>query len=293
MAVIAIISLLISVLVPTIHSAKQRAHLAVCQTNLKSLSAGLWLYAADHESLFPPFAFSSAAEADLLLSGHWGGSQNPNDPDLFGRMADEMAHVNLNALAYGQYITAKGLVCPGSAAALQNGEASFFPHTDQFSTYCLRFPHSEDLFRDAPLLRASAVGGSDVLGIYRYAASGYGKYFMNSSTHGQMYQTVPFVHSERTYRTAQEVYDPGRCALLADAFWLPACPAPAGPDSKPVIRRRCHENKYNVLFGHGGVMTVTDDGTIEANAATPDNPVGQAPYYEQAETLWAFFDAQN
>jgi prepilin-type N-terminal cleavage/methylation domain-containing protein len=293
MAVIAIISLLLSVLIPAVYSAKQQAKLAVCQAGLKSLSAGLWLYTADHQSLFPPFAFSSAGESDLLLSGHWGGSRNPNDPDLFGRMPNELAHVNLDALAYKQYVAGKGLVCPGAAAALQNHEASYFPYTDQFSTYCLRFPHSEDLFRDAPALRGS--GGADVLAVYRMFPSGHRYFIPCSSGLGRNYQTVPFISIERTYRTDHEVYNPARGALLADAFWMQdsAADSPT-PDARPVLRQRCHEKKYNVLLGHGGVATVTDDSTIESNAVAPgESPRGQSPYYEQAETLWAFFDSHN
>jgi hypothetical protein len=106
---------------------------------------------------------------------------------------------------------------------------------------------------------------------------------------------VPHVHSERKYRTPREVYDPARDALLADEFWMQDDSASASaPGAKPVIRRRCHEEYYNVLYGHGGVATVTDDGTIESNAvAAGQTPTGQAPYYDQAETIWAFFDSMN
>jgi hypothetical protein len=91
------------------------------------------------------------------------------------------------------------------------------------------------------------------------------------------------------------VYDPSCDALLADAFWMQDFTAARPvPGATSVIRRRCHVNQYNVLFGHGGVATVTDDGTIESNAVAPgEAPAGQAPYYEQAETLWAFFDEKN
>jgi prepilin-type N-terminal cleavage/methylation domain-containing protein len=295
LVVIAIISLLVSILVPAFHTARQRACLAVCQADLKSLSAGIWLYTADHQSLFPPFAFSSACGSDLLLSGHWGGSQNPADPDLFGRFADEMSHINLNALAYKNYVHAKGLLCPGAEAALVNGEASYFSHSDQFSTYCLRFPHSEDLFREAPLLRSSGMGGPDVLDVYRVAASGYRKYFPASPHTGQAYQVVPYVHSERTYHTTCQVYDPARGALLADAFWMRDDSVPASaPGAKPVLRHRCHDKYYNVLYGHGGVTMITDDGTVESNDVPPgQTPPGQAPYYDQAETIWGFFDSKN
>ncbi len=295
MVVIAIVSLLISVLVPAILSAKAQAKLAVCQAGLKSMGAGLWMYAADHQSVFPPFAFSSLGESDLLLSGHWGGSRNPNDPDLFGRMPDELAHVNLSSLEHEQYIAAKGLICPAADSALQNHQASYFSYTDQFSTYCLRFPHSEDLFRDAPALRSSSLGGSDVLAAYRVAASGYGRYCPSSSGVGRVYQIVPFVNVERTYRTGSEVYDPGSSAILADAFWRQGeSIAPAAGEAKAVLRHACHEVKYNVLFGHGGVSMITDDDTIAENAVAPDaSPAGQSPYYEQAEILWAFFDSMK
>ncbi|MBN1943353.1 MAG: type II secretion system protein [Phycisphaerae bacterium] len=294
MIVIAIISLLVSILVPAVRSARNSARLAACQAGLKNLSAGLWLYTAEYQSLFPPFAFSSAAQPDLLLSGHWGGSQNPADPDLFGRFPDEMARVNLQTLVHTHYITAEGLICPGADGALRDGKASYFPYSDQFSTYCLRFPHSEDLFRGAQELRASPKGGPDVLAIYRFAASGHWEYIPGGSGGGATRQMVPYVHTEYTYDTDGGVYDPALSALLADTFWTREYSATSSdPGAKRVWRGRCHEKKYNVLFGHGGVTTITDDGTIQSAAIPPGQaPTGRAPYYEQAEMLWSFLDAQ-
>lgn len=293
MVVVAIIGLLVSVLVPAVHSAKRSARLAACRAGLKSGGAALWLYAAEKKGRFPPFAFSSIRRSDLLLSGHWGGSRDSASPDLFGRFADEMSHVNLYALSREGYVSATGLHCPAAAAPLRTGKASYFAHTDQFSTYCLRFPHSEDLFRNARALRNSGIGGPDVLGVYRVAAGGHEMYIPGSSGVGRVRQTVPLVHSEQTYRTGEHVFDPAADVLVADAFWMQDHAA-AADGANPVLRRRCHENQYNVLLGHGGVATVEDDGTIDANTVPPgESPVGEAPYYDQAEILWAFFDSKK
>ncbi|MBN1553640.1 MAG: type II secretion system protein [Phycisphaerae bacterium] len=295
MVVIAILGLLVSILVPAVQSARSAARLAVCQAGAKSLSAAIWFYAADFDCRFPPFSFSSVAQPDLLLSGHWGGSRNPADPDLFGRFPDEMAHVNLGMLVSTNYIPAGGLICPGADGALRDGTASFFPYSDQFSTYCLRFPPSEDLFRDARQLRTGVKGGPHVLAIYRFAAGGHWEYVSTGTGAGATRQMVPYVHSERTYRTSSGVFDPAQSALLADAFWMRDYEAsPVGPGAKRVIRRLCHGDKYNVLFGHGGVETVEDDGTMQNLAAAEGaSPDGQSPYYDQAEAIWEFLDRGN
>lgn len=293
MVVAAILALLVSMLLPAVFSAKEAARLAACQVTAKGLGAALWLYVAENGGYFPPFAFSSAVQPDLLLSGHWGGSRNPADPDLFGRFPDEMASLNLHRLTGKGFVAPAGLLCPGAPAELRSGEAGFFPGTDQFSTYCLRFPPSEDLFAEAPGLRTSAKGSPHVLAVYRFAAGGHWEYVPAGPGRGATREMVPLVHGEQMYRTAAGLYDPACSALLADAFWMPAYAAPApAPAARRVLRTRCHGKKYNVLFGHGGVVSAVDDGTVQDTAVPPgQSPAGSAPYYEAAEILWSFFDA--
>lgn len=53
LVVIAIISLLASILLPSLKSAKDMAHSVNCQSSLKALGTGVWLYSQDNYESFP------------------------------------------------------------------------------------------------------------------------------------------------------------------------------------------------------------------------------------------------
>ncbi len=275
LVVIAIIALLVSILCPSLIRATQQARLIVCQYNASSIHKGLTLYTSENSQNFPPFAFSDYANPNLPLSGHWGGVTSPNDPQAFGRIG--MENINLWALVGPAFVAEESLICPAADADLHSEAGNYFPYNERFSTYCLRFPYSEDVFRDSPGL---AYKTGELLGVYRWAAGG------QHVRVGTEYQTVPLINMERTYRVNGEIFDPAVDALLADVFWLndKSAQLASANVKKPSA---CHGLGYNVLRGNGCVKVAVDNGTVQSNslAAGLDNP-----YAGPAENIWNYFD---
>ena len=139
--VAAVLTLLAGILVPALGSARDKARLAACAGNMRQVSIALASYPAANRNCLPPFAFSDFG-ADLPASGHWGGDP-PGAPGSIGRGA--ISNVNLWALVYERMLSPQHAICPGAPAAVEEGSASYFSGTPQFSTYCLRFPYSLSL----------------------------------------------------------------------------------------------------------------------------------------------------
>jgi prepilin-type N-terminal cleavage/methylation domain-containing protein len=291
--VVAIVALLLTVLVPAFSSARASARLAACGAQMHDLHAALTAYAGIHEQHLPPFAFSDAAAADLPLSGHWGGAGD-GDPAGFGRLGVDC--VNLWALVrHG--LTAPGvLVCPGASPAVARGQAGLFPHTFRASSYCVRVPTSEDLFRRAP-----ATWERYGMGIYAVGAGGQRSPVVIQDPHGgRARETIPVVRMTERYALAAPAsagdgdYDTAADVLLADGFWRQRheAPAPEGGGYR-VEAGWCHGERFNVLAGGGGVRTVRDDGTAAANTLPPGGslPDDGAYFATYAERVWQFFDA--
>ena len=59
LVVIAIIALLVSILLPSLQRAKELAKKTVCSTNLKNAGTGLFSYASENESKFPPLMYGN------------------------------------------------------------------------------------------------------------------------------------------------------------------------------------------------------------------------------------------
>ena len=203
-------------------------------------------------------------------------------------------------LVAADMVSAEALICPGAPAELRDGGASYFPHTRKFSTYCLRFPPSADLFTGAPLL---AYRGGRLLGVYREAAGGQRLPVPSHGPHDQVTrsQTVPLVRLNGRYRIDREVacadgvYDVAVDAMFADGFWYRDRRVAAEPGRFEVRANRCHGRSFNVAYGTGAVRTIDDDGTIEENSCPPGGSTVGDGFFQAApaERIWQFFDAER
>lgn len=54
---IAVVGMLIALMIPTLQTVKERAHRAICQSNLRQIGLGVAMYAQDHEEFLPPSVF--------------------------------------------------------------------------------------------------------------------------------------------------------------------------------------------------------------------------------------------
>ena len=293
--VIAIMAMIITIVIPSLAGARRSARLVVCAASMRDVVSGLMSYAAMNRCRLPPFAFSDHL-GNLPLSGHFGGVSQPTDPAAFGRRGVDC--VNLWALVRENITSPGQLVCPDAATQLQNGAASYFPYSLQYSTYCLRFPPSEDLFRRSPEL-AHYHGGS-LLGVYAQSAGGQ---LVRVSTTGQYRQVVPQVRIDLRYSITTQAacgdgeYDVAGDVILADSFWRRGFSQDAddvpGLESYPVRADWCHGRRFNAARGDGSVRTLTDDGTVLANSIAPGEPLADDGLYyaTYAERVWQFFDA--
>ncbi len=283
LAVVAIIALLAGILLPVLGAARAQARLVGCAASMRGAHQALLGYAAENDRRLPPFAFSDYRDANLPLSGHWGGAGEGGD---FGRPGTES--VNLWTVADQDRIARRRLICPAEDGSLRGGDASYFPDTSRFSSYCLRFPPSEDLFSSAPELAYYRRGGL----LQAYVVSAGGQVMPT----GGYRPRVPLVRMDRTYRLAEPIggeFDPMRNAILSDQFWRRDYSAPAGEGAYPVRAGWGHRGRFNVLFGGGAVRTLEDDGTVKANTLPPGGelPEDDLHYATYAERVWQFFDA--
>lgn len=301
--VLAALVVLAGILVPSLSAAKNQARLAACAVQMRSVGTALRQFAACNENRMPPFAFSDHV-GNLPLSGHWGGMSQGADPDCFGRRAVD--DVNLWRLVAERLVTPRQLICPAEPCA--RGVSGYFPHTLKFSTYCLRMPYSEDIFRQAPAL--AHYSGRGLLGVYTAAGSGHsllvGQEFPGWPTGpipagGRPRATVPYVRVDLTYREAdpvtgeQRMVELGSGAVLADTFWYQRRHKPAGAvpglETYEVRAGWCHGERFNVLFGDGAVHAIRDDGTVAANSVGPDAELPYDGYYfaSKAMNVWRHF----
>lgn len=289
LVIITIIALVIVIALPSLNQARQRVRLATCAMQMHHLHTGLLSFAAVHDSSLPPFGFSSLTDPSLPLSGHWGGVSRLDDPMLLWIAADEenLRTVNLSTLVETRHVDASGLICPGAGVG---GDVGYFAHTGKFSTYCMRFPYSRDLFRNAPDLAWNSGG---LLGVYLGRSFG-GEMLIHDR------QTVPLVSLRWRYRTEPEVacgdgeYTVMDDAMFADAFWYQRHEE-AGETPFAVNRAWCHGDRFNVAYGGGAVRTIRDDGTLAACSAAPScQPEADGVYHAtNAERIWQYFDARR
>jgi hypothetical protein len=188
-----------------------------------------------------------------------------------------------------QFVSPGGLVCPG--ADLKG--AGLFPRTRRASSYCLRFPYSEDLFALAPHL---AWRGKQLLGVY-YQKAGGQAFAVGVTARPQSNSIVPLVRLNERYANADtaSVFDPATGAIAADQFIYQDMSSPAQGADSAVRRSWCHGSEFNVLRGNGSVASVADDGTVAANSVRPggclvdDGKTGST----YAEIVWRFFESRK
>lgn len=292
LVVIAIIVLLTVLVVPSIATARRRARLVACSMQMHNLHQAMIAHAVANRRCLPPFMFSSLTEPSLPLSGHWGGISRLDDPVLFGtRMSGtgekNLPTVNFWVLAAEGGIGLNSLICP----AADLGDGSYFPYSTKFSTYCLRFPYSQDIFRGWP----NPPAGVRLLDFYLARPGGDFEREVNDS------QRVPLIRLDWRYRTAGEAactegnwgdneYEVAGDAMFSDAFWQQQYEEPGGDTTLPVRRGWCHDGQFNVMYGGGAVRTVDDDGMIAANSWIPGAPPDRAYDASRAERCWQYFD---
>ncbi len=301
LVVIAIVAALVSILIPSLAEIRSRARLATCAANMHNVHQAIMGYAAANRRQLPPFSLSIHETFSLPTSGHWGGVSQGYDDDVRGWR--KPVAVNLSVLVANSSLSARSIICPGANNSVRQAEASYFPYSLNFSTYCLRFPYSADLFRGSPYLGDLNAG---LLEAYRAGAGGQSVLVANKRiTHSVgIRQRVPRLRLDRTYRIAAPVacgdgdYNITGDVLLADTFWWQdlssAAPDTPGLKSYPISAGWCHGDQFNVLSGSGAVHTISDtSGIVRANSNAPGAQLGDDGHYQAtyAEKVWQFFDS--
>jgi len=293
---LAIIAVLAGLLVPSFSSARERARLISCAAAMHDIHQAVMSYAAMHDQRLPPFSFSDLGRPVLPESGHWGGISQIGDPAAFGRTRwAEFSALNLWALVREGAISPERLICPSSAGQVRTGEAGLFPYTTKYSTYCLRFPYSEDLFNDAPGIRSFYA--PEPMRVYLYRSGG------DVFTAGKYPQVTPMVRLDRRYRIDAAAacgdgeYSVASDAMFADAFWWRGrseeTASRPGLQGYSIRAGWSHGGRFNVAAGDGAVRTITDAGTVRDNSNPPAGLLGDDGLYQAtyAERIWQFFDA--
>ena len=215
MAVVTCLGLLTGISVPSLSAARDIAKRAACAAQMHQIGLGLSTYAALHRFAMPPFRFCDTS-GNLPASGHWGGPSQ-FDPVIFANPQP----INLWCLAAENMLQPACLMCPAASADLRSGRLSLFPYTSQFSTYCLRFPPSPDLFEESPAL--ANYGKKGLLGVYLGYAGGQTVHV--GGTGGASQETVPLVRLNRRYALDEGVcfgrttFDPAVDIIASDEFW--------------------------------------------------------------------------
>jgi len=279
----AVIAILMGISLPSFSKARRQADLIRCAWQLHGIHTALMGYSSANGFQMPPFAFDSWP-ADLPRSGHWGGSGHPKgaNPGMPGQ--GNVRSVNLWILLQANTVNLNQLICPSADNGLREGSSGYFPLTKQFSTYCLRFPFSRDLFTSAPMLAGKTE--NELLAVYLRQSGG------QNVRIGTGTGRVPLVRLDRVYGISAPAgygdgdFAPSNDALLSDTFWM------NGYASEQERWAWCHDQTFNVLTGAGAVRAVSDDGTVAGNSYSPGcQPARDNVYYATyAERIWQFFD---
>jgi type II secretory pathway pseudopilin PulG len=290
------VGLLSGIMLPSLSSARDSARRAACASQMHQIGVATSNYAAVHRFCMPPFQFCDA-RGTLPASGHYGGPSQPDPMTLRNPRP-----VNLWCPVAEHMLTSAHLICPAAPGELRGGQESLFTYTRQFSTYCLRFPPSPDLFDESPQL--GYFGNRGLLGVYlMYAGGDAAQIPSPRGGAGTTYQTVPLVRLNRRYALDPDVcfgastFDPAADAVVSDEFWWQdrheqAPSPPPGVKAYAIRAKWSHGPFFNVLSGGGAVRATSDDGTVAANSVPPGgSPVDGGLYFgKDSERVWQYFD---
>ena len=264
LVVIAIVIVLAAIALPTLSSVRRRVTMVSCVGRLRTVHQGIMSFVAENDRRLPPFRVSDVSFS-LPEAGHWGGPEKPSGTALLGSFgsgaggdAGKIFSANMWALVKDGFITSQALMCPSAPGELRDGRASLFPQTGKFSTYCLRFPYSWDVFRSAPGLRGP--DEANLLEEYSQVLVGQKKPIRTQGglAPSLSLRRLPQIRIDLRYRTSPSVtcgdgdYDAGSDALLADGFWQQD-QEESSDDSYPLRAAWSHDNQFNVLYGNGAV----------------------------------------
>lgn len=113
LVVIGIIALLISILLPALNAAKERANRVKCSSNLRQIGQGLLLYANDNKGIYPRTPASNAGTYTAFTAG---GASTATDPFGTGGPSNNDVTAALFLLVRNADINPEVFVCPSSNA---------------------------------------------------------------------------------------------------------------------------------------------------------------------------------
>lgn len=268
LCVLGAIVLLLVVFIPSIRRLTEWARLTSCRTRLRSVHTGLWAHAVENQQQLPPFAFRSMAEPSLFRAGVWGGCEE--EGIQFGRHLGPIRTVNLHILIEEDRCPPEVLHCPGLEAKALRALTALYGK-DPFSSYAIRFPDSDDVFRSAPEL---ADRFPLRLGIYAQSAGG--QTVRAGSTGGV---EVPRIRIDEAYKLAEGKYVVATDPIVTEAFW----PVLLGGDAS---RHRVHVERYTTADGTGAVRDVPWEGPLQKAVQSAINSPGESPHSPAAEAIW-------
>jgi len=106
LVVISIISLLTSILLPSLSAAREMARAVTCLSNLHSLGAAMGLYQTDNNDYFWPYRLNDRP-APGQWSYWWGSDADPVDPaasPFMNYCGDNLAYLWCPSMKWGTYI---------------------------------------------------------------------------------------------------------------------------------------------------------------------------------------------
>jgi len=145
LVVIGIIALLISILLPALNAAKERANRVKCSSNLRQIGQGLLLYANDNKGVYPRTPANTTMATWTCFTA--GGVSTATDPFGTGGPAVNDVTASMFLLVRNADINPEVFVCPSSNAEKDtlnnkpaNQRCNFFGVNNLSYSYTNPFP---------------------------------------------------------------------------------------------------------------------------------------------------------